>query len=224
MKRTIAIAFLLSFSFSVSATPYWYGIAEIYYNFSDDSYDSYDSSGIDFGGRLGIGLQLNERFGIEGQWETASSDLDDLDIPGDLRSLREQFELTTDQGLSVDVKTNDYLSVLGTVTILLDNTFNLIGLKLIGKAGLSYHWLKYDMSPYTYQTERFPGGDFKITPVIEDPIYERDEKGFTPMVSLGLHYTARSWFQKTNFELGLALRFTEELSHTSPFLTLRRRF
>ena len=105
MKRTIAIVFLLSLSFSVSATPYWYGIAEIYYNFSDDSNDSDAPSGIDLGGRLGIGLQLNERFGIEGQWETASSDLDDLDIPG---GLREQFELTTDQGLSIRARNRNY--------------------------------------------------------------------------------------------------------------------
>ncbi|MDE0645212.1 MAG: hypothetical protein OXH84_03095 [Gammaproteobacteria bacterium] len=218
MKRTIAIAFLLSFSIPAIATPYWYGIAGIYLS------DRLE-------GLLGIGLQLNERFGIEGQWETAYRDLDDLDLPGDgdLRSLREQFELTTDQGLSVDVKTDDYLSVLGTVTIPLDNTFNLIGLnligfKLIGKAGLSYHWLKYDISPYTYQTERFPGGDFKITPVFDDPVYERDEKGFTPMVSLGLHVTTRSWFQKTNFELGLAHRLTDEISDANLFVTLRHRF
>lgn len=171
-----------------------------------------DSNGGNNGGRLGI----NERFGIEGQWETIwSNDLDDLDIPG---GLREQFELTTEQGLSVDVKTNDYLSVLGTVTIPFDNTF-----KLIGKAGLSYHWLKYDVSPYTYQRVPLPNG-FEITPVFDDPIYELDEKGFTPMVSLGFHYTARRLSYKTDFELGLALRFTEELSDTSTFLTLRRRF
>ncbi|MCY3627933.1 MAG: hypothetical protein OXG88_09860 [Gammaproteobacteria bacterium] len=152
MKRTIAIAFLLSFSIPAIATPYWYGIAEIYLGFSkdsddsDDSYASRNSYGGNFGYRLGIGLQLNERFGIEGQWDSIlGSDLEGLDIPG---GLREQFELTTDQGLGVDVKTNDYLSVLGTVTIPFpfDNTNTV---KLIGKAGLSYHWLKYDVSPYT---------------------------------------------------------------------------
>jgi len=66
----------------------------------------------------------------------------------------------------------------------------------------------------------------KITPVFDDPIYELDAKGFTPLVSLGLHGTLRSWFQKTNLELGLACRFTDDLNNDTNilFLTLRHRF
>ncbi|MCY3626502.1 MAG: hypothetical protein OXG88_02545 [Gammaproteobacteria bacterium] len=211
MKRTIAIVFLLSFSIPAIATPYWYGIAEIYF-FGDGS------PHLNGGYRLGIGRQLNEMFGIEGQLEGLG--LNKWDIR---RESREQFDLPVDQALGVDVKTNDYLSVLGTVTIPFpfDNTNTV---KLIGKAGLSYHWLKYDV--YLGTQTMYPGGGYSPPQYDDDPFYELDEKDLTPMVSLGIHVTARSWFQKTNLELGLARRFTEDLNktRTSTIFTIRHRF